>query len=464
MKLTMIGTGYVGLVSGACLADVGNEVLCLDLDGDKVARLQAGEMPLHEPGLQEVVRRNVAARRLAFTTDPALAAAHGEVQFIAVGTPPGDDGSADVGHVLAAARNIGRYMDGRRLVVTKSTVPVGTAEQVRQAVAQALAARGADHAFSVVSNPEFLKEGAAVEDFMRPERIVVGADDERATHLMRAIYAPFNRSRDRLLMMDVRSAELTKYAANAMLATRISFMNEMANLAEALGADIESVRQGIGSDSRIGHQFLYPGCGYGGSCFPKDVKALIGTARQDAGMALHVLEAVESVNAAQRQVLVRKVRQRFGPDLRGRHFALWGLAFKPDTDDMREAPSRDVVQGLLGAGATVRAYDPCAMGEAQRALAGATGLSYASDPMDALGGADALLIATEWKQFRSPDFDAIAAALKQAVIFDGRNLYPPRLLRERGFEYHCIGRPVAPRHGTPLPGRAVAYQGSRVPS
>jgi UDPglucose 6-dehydrogenase len=340
---------------------------------------------------------------------------------------------------------------------------VGTAEQVRQAVAQALAARGADHAFSVVSNPEFLKEGAAVEDFMRPERIVVGADDERATHLMRAIYAPFNRSRDRLLMMDVRSAELTKYAANAMLATRISFMNEMANLAEALGADIESVRQGIGSDSRIGHQFLYPGCGYGGSCFPKDVKALIGTARQDAGMALHVLEAVESVNAAQRQVLVRKVRQRFGPDLRGRHFALWGLAFKPDTDDMREAPSRDVVQGLLGAGATVRAYDPCAMDEAQRALAGATGLSYAADLMDALGGADALLIATEWKQFRSPDFDAIAAALKQPVIFDGRNLYPPRLLRERGFEYHCIGRPVAPRRAPPQP-LAAAYQGSRVPS
>jgi UDPglucose 6-dehydrogenase len=292
---------------------------------------------------------------------------------------------------------------------------------------------------------------------------VVGADDERATHLMRAIYAPFNRSRDRLLMMDVRSAELTKYAANAMLATRISFMNEMANLAEALGADIESVRQGIGSDSRIGHQFLYPGCGYGGSCFPKDVKALIGTARQDAGMALHVLEAVESVNAAQRQVLVRKVRQRFGPDLRGRHFALWGLAFKPDTDDMREAPSRDVVQGLLGAGATVRAYDPCAMDEAQRALAGATGLSYAADLMDALGGADALLIATEWKQFRSPDFDAIAAALKQPVIFDGRNLYPPRLLRERGFEYHCIGRPVAPRRAPPQP-LAAAYQGSRVPS
>ena len=464
MKLTMIGTGYVGLVTGACLADVGNEVLCLDLDGDKVARLQAGEMPLHEPGLQEVVRRNVATRRLAFTTDPALAAGHGEAQFIAVGTPPGDDGSADVGHVLAAARGIGRHMDGRRLVVTKSTVPVGTAERVRQAVAQELATRGASHAFSVVSNPEFLKEGAAVDDFMRPERIVVGADDEHAARLMREIYAPFNRSRDRLLMMDVRSAELTKYAANAMLATRISFMNEMANLAEALGADIESVRQGIGSDSRIGHQFLYPGCGYGGSCFPKDVKALIRTARQDAGLELRVLDAVESVNATQRQVLVRKVRQRFGPDLRGRHFGLWGLAFKPDTDDMREAPSRDVLQGLLGAGATVRAYDPCAMREAQRALGGAAGLSYASDPMDALGGADALLIATEWKQFRSPDFDAIAAALKQPVIFDGRNLYPPRLLRERGFEYHCIGRPVPPRHAPPPPSRTSAYQGSCVPS
>ncbi len=462
MKLTMIGTGYVGLVTGACLADTGNDVLCLDLDGDKIARLQAGEIPIHEPGLQEVVRRNVAARRLAFTTDPALAAGFGEVQFIAVGTPPGDDGAADVQHVLAAARSIGQHMDGRKLIVNKSTVPVGTADRVRQAVAQALAARGAQHGFGVVSNPEFLKEGAAVEDFMRPERIVVGADDERAAGLMREIYAPFNRSRDRLLMMDVRSAELTKYAANAMLATRISFMNEMANLAEALGADIESVRHGIGSDSRIGHQFLYPGCGYGGSCFPKDVKALIRTARQEAGMELRVLGAVESVNAAQRQVLVRKVRQRFGPDLRGRHFGLWGLAFKPDTDDMREAPSRYVLQELLNAGATVRAYDPCAMREAQRALADAPGLSYASDPMDALGGADALLIATEWKQFRSPDFDAMAVALKQPVIFDGRNLYPPRLLRERGFEYHCIGRVATPLQAPP--DQDGAYQGSRLPS
>ena len=443
MKLTMIGTGYVGLVSGACLADVGNEVLCLDLDATKIARLQAGEIPIHEPGLEDVVRRNVAACRLSFTTDVAQAVAFGAVQFIAVGTPPGEDGSADLQHVLEAARNIGRHMTSYKLVVDKSTVPVGTADQVRQAVAGELSARGAAQAFSVVSNPEFLKEGAAVEDFMRPERIVVGSADERAARLMREIYAPFNRSRDRLVMMDVRSAELTKYAANAMLATRISFMNELANLSEALGADIEAVRQGIGSDSRIGHQFLYPGCGYGGSCFPKDVRALIRTARQDAGMELRVLDAVESVNAAQRGVLVQKVRRRFGQDLSGRHFGLWGLAFKPDTDDMREAPSRYLLDGLLGAGATVRAYDPVAMKEAHRTIGSTPGLSYATDPMDALTGADALLIATEWKQFRSPDFDAVASALKQPVIFDGRNLYHPQPLIDRGFEYHCIGRPSA---------------------
>ena len=443
MKLTMIGTGYVGLVSGACLADVGNEVLCLDMDADKIARLQAGEIPIHEPGLGEVVRRNVAAHRLSFTTDPQQAVDFAAVQFIAVGTPPGEDGSADLRHVLEAARSIGRHMASYKLVVGKSTVPVGTADQVRQAVAGELGSRGAVHEFSVVSNPEFLKEGAAVEDFMRPERIVVGSADDRAARLMREIYAPFNRSRDRLVMMDVRSAELTKYAANAMLATRISFMNELANLSEVLGADIEAVRQGIGSDSRIGHQFLYPGCGYGGSCFPKDVRALIRTARQDAGMELRVLDAVESVNAAQRGVLVRKVHRRFGQDLSGRHFGLWGLAFKPDTDDMREAPSRYLLDGLLGAGATVRAYDPVAMKEARRILGSAPGLSYASDPMDALQGADALLIATEWKQFRSPDFDAVACALKQRVIFDGRNLFHPQPLIERGFEYHCIGRPAA---------------------
>jgi len=442
MKLTMIGTGYVGLVSGACLADVGNEVLCLDLDAAKVARLRAGEIPIHEPGLEEVVRRNVAAGRLRFTTDPAQGVDFGTVQFIAVGTPPDEDGSADLRHVLEAARNIGRHMRGYRLVVNKSTVPVGTADHVREAVAAELAARGEQLAFSVVSNPEFLKEGAAVDDFMRPERIVVGAADEQGGRLMREIYAPFNRSRNRLVMMDVRSAELTKYAANAMLATRISFMNELANLSEALGADIEAVRQGIGSDSRIGHQFLYPGCGYGGSCFPKDVQALIRTARHDAGMDLRVLDAVEAVNATQRGVLVQKVQRRFGSDLNGRHFGLWGLAFKPDTDDMREAPSRYLLDGLLSAGATVRAYDPVAMNEARRILGSPPGLSYASDPMDALNGADALLIATEWKQFRSPDFDAVAAALKRPVIFDGRNLYQPQPLIERGFEYHSIGRPA----------------------
>ena len=440
MKLTMIGTGYVGLVSGACLADVGNEVLCLDLDAAKVARLQAGQMPIHEPGLEEVVRRNAAAGRLRFTTDPAQAVDFGAVQFIAVGTPPDEDGAADLRHVLEAARSIGRHMRGYKLVVGKSTVPVGTAEKVREAVAAELTTRGEPLDFGVVSNPEFLKEGAAVDDFMRPERIVVGAECERGARLMREIYAPFNRSRNRLVMMDVRSAELTKYAANAMLATRISFMNELANLSEALGADIEAVRQGIGSDSRIGHQFLYPGCGYGGSCFPKDVQALIRTARQDAGMELRVLDAVEAVNAAQRRVLVGKVHRRFGPGLNGRHFGLWGLAFKPDTDDMREAPSRYLLDGLLGAGATVRAYDPVAMDEARRALGSPPGLSYARDPMDAVQGADALLIATEWKQFRSPDFDAVAAALKQPVIFDGRNLYQPQPLVERGFEYHSIGR------------------------
>ena len=444
MKLTMIGTGYVGLVSGACLADVGNEVLCLDLDAHKVARLQAGEIPIHEPGLEEVVRRNVTAGRLRFTIDPTQAVDFAAVQFIAVGTPPGEDGSADLRHVLEAARNIARHMTAPKLVVDKSTVPVGTADQVRRAMAEELSARGSDLSFSVVSNPEFLKEGAAVDDFMRPERIVVGTADEPAARLMREIYAPFNRSRDRLVMMDVRSAELTKYAANAMLATRISFMNELANLSEALGADIEAVRQGIGSDSRIGHQFLYPGCGYGGSCFPKDVQALIRTARQDAGMTLRVLDAVEAVNTDQRGVLVKKVHRRFGADLNGRHFGLWGLAFKPDTDDMREAPSRYLLDGLLGAGATVRAYDPVAMNEARRIFGSAApGLSYASDPMDALQGADALLIATEWKQFRSPDFDAVSRALKQPVIFDGRNLYHPQPLIDRGFEYHCIGRPSA---------------------
>ncbi|WP_018988205.1 UDP-glucose dehydrogenase family protein [Aromatoleum toluclasticum] len=439
MKLTVIGTGYVGLVSGACLADVGNEVLCLDLDAAKIRILEEGGIPIHEPGLLEIVRRNVEAGRLAFTTDIERAARHGEIQFIAVGTPPGEDGSADLQYVLAAARNIGRHMDGYRVIVDKSTVPVGTGDKVRAAVAEELAARGAELPFSVVSNPEFLKEGAAVDDFMRPDRIVVGADDERAIELMRRLYAPFQRKHEKLVVMDVRSAELTKYAANAMLATRISFMNELANLAEALGADIELVRQGIGSDPRIGWHFLYSGCGYGGSCFPKDVKALIRTAAEH-GWALHVLSAVEAANEAQKHVLVDKIVRRFGEDLSGRRFALWGLAFKPDTDDMREAPSRVLIEELFRRGASVAAYDPVAMREAERIFGDDPRLSYAGRPKSALEGADALVIVTEWKEFRSPDFDAIRSRLRQPVIFDGRNLYEPARVRDAGIEYFGIGR------------------------
>ncbi len=442
MKITVVGTGYVGLVSGACLADVGNDVLCLDVDAKKIATLEAGGMPIHEPGLDQVVQRNVAAGRLHFTTDVQRAVHFGTVQFIAVGTPPDEDGSADLQYVLAAASNIGKHMTDYKLIVDKSTVPVGTADKVKAAVAAELNRRGVKVPYSVVSNPEFLKEGAAVEDFMRPDRVVVGADveDDQAINLMRSLYSPFNRNRDRLVVMNQRSAELTKYAANAMLATRISFMNEMANLAERLGADIEMVRQGIGSDPRIGFHFLYPGAGYGGSCFPKDVQALLRTAQQDAGTTLKVLAAVEAANEAQKRVLPDKVRKRFGDDLRGRHFALWGLAFKPNTDDMREAPSLAIVRALTEAGATVAAYDPVAMNEARRVFASDQGFACAGTPMATLEGADALLIATEWKEFRSPDFEAIRAALKQPVIFDGRNLYEPRTLRDLGFEYFAIGR------------------------
>jgi UDPglucose 6-dehydrogenase len=381
MKITIVGTGYVGLVSAACLADAGNDVLCLDVDPKKIAILEAGGIPIHEPGLEELVHRNVAAGRMHFTTDVAKAVKFGTIQFLAVGTPPDEDGSADLQYVIAAARNIGRHMTDYKLVVDKSTVPVGTGDKVEAAIADELAKRGAKVPFAVVSNPEFLKEGAAVEDFMRPDRVIVGGEEGQAIDLMRALYAPFNRNRDRLIVMDRRSAELTKYAANAMLATRISFMNEMANLAERLGADIEMVRQGIGSDPRIGYQFLYPGCGYGGSCFPKDVQALIRTADRDAGLDLRVLNAVEAANDAQKNVLVEKTKKRFGTDLEGRHFALWGLAFKPNTDDMREAPSRYIVKGLLDAGATVTAYDPVAMDEARRVFASLPGLEYAETPM-----------------------------------------------------------------------------------
>ena len=439
MKITVVGTGYVGLVTGACLAEMGNDVLCLDVDPRKIEILENGGIPIHEPGLDLVVARNVKAGRLHFTTDVPRAVAHGTIQFIAVGTPPDEDGSADLQYVLTAARNIGRLMTDYKVIVDKSTVPVGTADKVRAAVADELAKRGSDAQFAVVSNPEFLKEGAAVDDFMRPDRIVVGADDERAILLMRALYAPFQRNHERLVVMDVRSAELTKYAANAMLATRISFMNELALLAEKMGADIEAVRLGIGSDPRIGTHFLYAGCGYGGSCFPKDVKALIKTA-SDEGQELLVLKAVEAANDRQKHVLVDKVTRRFGNDLSGKHFALWGLAFKPNTDDMREATSRVVLAELFERGATVTAYDPVAMEEARRIFGDESRLSYAENPMAALQGADALVIVTEWKEFRSPDFDRIKATLKSPVIFDGRNLYEPSLVQQAGLTYESIGR------------------------
>jgi UDPglucose 6-dehydrogenase len=440
MKVTISGSGYVGLVTGACLAEMGNHVLCLDVDAKKIAVLQGGGLPIHEPGLDAIVQRNVAAGRLQFTTDVSQAVQHGTIQFIAVGTPPGEDGSADLRHVVQSARAIGERMTDYKMIVDKSTVPVGTGDAVEATVREALQARGVKVDFSVVSNPEFLKEGAAVEDFMKPDRVVIGTDDERAAHLMRALYSPFLRNRDRLLVMDRRSAELTKYAANAMLATRISFMNEMANLAERLGADIEAVRQGIGSDPRIGTQFLYPGVGYGGSCFPKDVKALMRTG-QGVGMNLKLLSAVEAVNDAQKQTLVEKIVARFGPDLSGRRFALWGLAFKPGTDDMREASSLVVIKGLTERGATVCAYDPVAIEQARRSTQGWHGIEFAAGGPAAAEGADALVIVTEWKEFRSPDFDELRRNLKQAVIFDGRNLFDPAFVREAGFEYHSVGRP-----------------------
>ncbi|HVN36144.1 MAG TPA: UDP-glucose/GDP-mannose dehydrogenase family protein [Casimicrobiaceae bacterium] len=440
MKVTMIGTGYVGLVTGTCLAEVGNDVLCLDVDPKKIDVLNRGGVPIHEPGLAPMIARNVAAGRLRFTTDEAAAVAHGVLQFIAVGTPPDEDGSADMTYVLAAARNIGRRMNEYRIIVDKSTVPVGTADRVRAAVREELHARGSDAPFAVVSNPEFLKEGAAVEDFMRPDRVVIGADDEHAIAVMRAVYAPFQRNHERLLVMDVRSAELTKYAANAMLATRISFMNELANLADALGADIEHVRQGIGSDPRIGWHFLYPGVGYGGSCFPKDVKALRHTATQ-LGRPLRIMDAVEEANEVQKLRLVEKIVGRLGDDLEGRTFALWGLAFKPNTDDMREAPSREVIAALDARGARVVAYDPVAMPEAKRIYGDAGPLAYAATPMEALTGADALVVVTEWQEFRSPDFDVIARTLRMPLVFDGRNLYDPVQVRAAGIEYFSIGRP-----------------------
>jgi UDPglucose 6-dehydrogenase len=439
MRVTIFGSGYVGLVTGACLAEAGNHVICVDVDADKVKRLNAGEIPIHEPGLDAMVRRNRDAGRLEFTTDAARAVEHGLFQLIAVGTPPDEDGSADLSHVLSVAHTIGQYLSRYAIVITKSTVPVGTADTVREQVRGAMTARNASIDFDVVSNPEFLKEGAAIQDFMKPDRIVVGTDNARVTELMRALYEPFTRNHDRLIVMDIRSSELTKYAANAMLATKISFMNELAHVAERVGADIEKVRLGIGSDPRIGFSFIYPGTGYGGSCFPKDVKALIRSAR-DLGYESEVLSAVERVNERQKSVLVRKLNREFGGKLKGLTFALWGLSFKPNTDDMREAASRVIVAALVDAGARIRAYDPVAMGEARRLMPASESLCYCKDAYDAASGADALLIATEWQEFRSPDFERLLELLKTPRIFDGRNLYDPSMLARFGFEYFAIGR------------------------
>jgi UDPglucose 6-dehydrogenase len=439
VKVTVFGSGYVGLVTGACFAEAGNHVVCVDIDAGKVARLQQGEIPIHEPGLDDLVRRNQEKGRLRFTTSAEEGIAHGLFQFIAVGTPPEEDGSADLSHVLAVAETIGRHMTEYRVVVDKSTVPVGTADKVRERIEQVLGERGAKLEFDVVSNPEFLKEGAAIADFMKPDRVVVGTDNPRTAELLKTLYDPFTRSRERMIVMDVRSAELTKYAANAMLATKISFMNEMANLAERMGADIERVRAGIGSDPRIGYHFIYPGAGYGGSCFPKDVKALVHSAGEHQFDA-QLLKAVEAVNRHQKKLLFRKIDAYFGGHLTGKTIALWGLAFKPNTDDMREAPSRDLLEALWAAGAKVRAYDPVAAGEARRIYGERADFVLVDDSESALDGADALAIVTEWQEFRSPDFEHMRDALTHKVIFDGRNLYDPALVRSFGLTYHGIGR------------------------
>jgi UDPglucose 6-dehydrogenase len=440
MKITVVGTGYVGLVGAACLAEVGNHVLGLDVNVEKIRILKEGGIPIHEPGLLEIVRRNVENGRLSFTTNIEEAVGFGEVQFIAVGTPPDEDGSADLQYVTEAARNIGRFMSSAKVIVDKSTVPIGTGDMVKAAVAEELKKRNVDIHYSVVSNPEFLKEGAAVEDFMRPDRIIIGTEDPKAIEVMKQVYAPFQRNHERLVVTNLRSAELIKYAANSMLATRISFMNELANLAEIVGADIEMVRQGIGSDPRIGYHFLYPGCGYGGSCFPKDVKALIKTAKDVAGFDLKLLKAVEEVNDLQKYVLPKKIKKQFGEDLKGKHFALWGLAFKPNTDDMREASSRVLINELIKAGASITAYDPVAIDEGKRIFKDEKHLSFADTQDEALENADALIIVTEWTEFRSPDFALIKSSLKSPIIFDGRNLYDPKAVRALGFNYYPIGR------------------------
>ena len=439
MQITIFGSGYVGLVTGACLADAGNDVICVDIDAAKIARLNAGEVPIHEPGLDELIARNREKGRLSFTTDAKAAVAHGLFQVIAVGTPPDEDGSADLRHVLAVARTIGEHMNEYKIVITKSTVPVGTSDKVKATVGATLIARGVQVDFDVVSNPEFLKEGAAIADFMKPDRVVVGTDNPRTAELLKVLYDPFTRNHQRMIIMDLRSAELTKYAANAMLATKISFMNELANIAERLGADIEMVRSGIGSDPRIGYSFIYPGAGYGGSCFPKDVKALQRSAR-DVGHEARVLTAVEAVNDAQKHVLFAKISRFFGGKLAGRRIAVWGLAFKPNTDDLREAPSRVLLENLWAAGASVRAYDPVAMAETLRIYGKRPDLELCNSAVAALDGCDALAIVTEWQEFRSPDFGRIKSALKQPLVFDGRNLYEPSFLARQGIRYFGIGR------------------------
>jgi UDPglucose 6-dehydrogenase len=439
MRVTIFGSGYVGLVTGACLADAGNHVVCVDVDAGKIERLNRGEIPIHEPGLDALIKRNAEAGRIEFTTDAVKGVEHGLFQLIAVGTPPDEDGSADLRYVLSAARTIATHLNRYCIVITKSTVPVGTADKVRNELSTTLLKRGANVEFDVVSNPEFLKEGAAIQDFMKPDRVVIGTDNPRTTELMRALYEPFTRNHDRLIVMDIRSSELTKYAANAMLATKISFMNELADISERLGADIEKVRVGIGSDPRIGYSFIYPGTGYGGSCFPKDVQALIRSARE-VGHTPGILEAVESVNNRQKQVLVQKMKRHFSGQLQGKTVALWGLAFKPNTDDMREAPSRSIIDLLLESGAQVRAYDPVAGAEAMRIYEGAKGFALSKNAYEAADGADALCIVTEWQEFRSPDFDRLKQILKAPLIFDGRNLYDPGMLGRFGFTYYAIGR------------------------
>lgn len=439
MDVTIFGSGYVGLVTGACLAEVGNNVLCIDVDPEKIDILNAGGIPIYEPGLEEMVKKNRDAGRLSFSTDAAAGVAHGLFQFIAVGTPPDEDGSADLKHVLAVAQTAGEHMNAYRILVDKSTVPVGTADKVAAAVREAQAARGVNVDFDVVSNPEFLKEGAAIDDFMRPDRIIVGTDNPRTGELLRALYSPFNRNHNRVMLMDVRSAELTKYAANAMLATKISFMNELSNIAETVGADIEKVRIGIGSDPRIGYQFIYPGCGYGGSCFPKDVRALEQTARA-IGYTPQLLNAVESVNHRQKEVLFHKISDHFDGDLKGRTIAVWGLAFKPNTDDMREASSRKLMECLWDAGARVQAFDPVAMEETARIYGERDDLTLCEDAMSAVEGADALAIVTEWTEFRSPDFAMLASKLNHLALFDGRNMFDPQVVTGAGLRYYSIGR------------------------